>query len=136
MSSWFGFAGNLRFPRMFGFHECFQAGKAGRPEAAVLLEPVVYGTQRFRIQVVNAQPSFAVFADEVGAAEEAQMFRNCRARDRKGSRNLSRGLATAAQQVENGAAGGIRKSLEGGLGCAGDRPLRFRICNRTVTHNA
>jgi hypothetical protein len=115
----FWFARQLRFPRVFGFHECFQAGKAGAPETAVLFQPGVYGTERFWVQLVDAKAAFTVFAHQMRAAQEAQVLRDGRARDGKGSGDLSSGLAAAAQEVENSPAGGIGQGLEGGLGDSG-----------------
>ncbi len=74
--------------------------------------------------------AFAMLAHEVGATQQAQVFGNCRTRDRKGAGDLSGGLTAAAEQVKNSAASGIGEGLEGVLGS-----LRRRICNRSVTHN-
>ena len=43
------------------------------------------------------------------------------------SGDFSGGLAAPAQEIEDGAAGGVGEGLEGGFG---------GICNRSVTHNA
>jgi hypothetical protein len=130
MCASFGFAGSWKFPRMLGFYECFQAGKAGAPEAAVLFKPRVYGAERLWIYLVHAVAPFTVFADQVGAAQQPQVFGNGRPRDWKGSSNLSSLLAAPAEKVEDGPAGGIGQRLESRLGVAGRG-----ICNRTVTHN-
>jgi hypothetical protein len=72
-----------------------------------------------------------MFADQVGAAQETQMLGDGRPGDGKGSGDLSRGLAAAAEEVEHGAARRIGEGLERGLGGSGRG-----ICNRTVTHDA
>jgi hypothetical protein len=149
MSSSFESAGTLHFPRMLGFYECFQAIQAGTPETAVLFEPRVYRTQRLGVQPINAQAAFAMLADEMCAAQQAQVLGDGRAGDGKGARDLSGRLAAAAQEIENGAAGGIGQGLERGLGRSsagrsgfrgswtrGARLRRPVICNRTVTHDA
>lgn len=120
----------MRLPGMFGFDKCFQAVKTGAPEAAVLVEPRLHSAQGLGIQFVKAVASFAMFADEVGATEKAQVFGDGGAGNGKGSGNLSGGLAAAAEEIEDGTAGRIGQGLEGGLGAA-----RRRICNRMVTHN-
>jgi hypothetical protein len=77
--------------------------------------------------LVDAVTAFAVFADQVGAAQQAQMFGNGGAGDWEGFGDVSSGLAAAPEQVEDGAACGIGERLEGD----------FRgICNRTVPHYA
>jgi hypothetical protein len=63
----------------------------------------------------------------VGAAQEAQVFGNGGTGKGKGLGDFSGGLAASAQEVEDGAAGGVGERLECRLG---------GICNRTVTHNA
>ena len=96
------------------------------PELAVLIEPGVDGAQRFGIELVDAMAAFAMFMDQVSAAQEAKMFRDGGAGNREGSGDGSGGLAAAAQQIKDGAAGRVGQRLEGG----------FRgICNRTVPHN-
>ena len=128
------FAGRLRFPRVFGFYESFQAGEAGGPEAAILFEPGIYSTERLWIQLVNAEAAFSVFPDQVGTAQQAQVPGDSRAGDGKGASDLAGGLASAAQEIENGAASGIGEGLECGLGDC-PRCSAGQICNRTVTHN-
>jgi hypothetical protein len=68
---------------------------------------------------------------QVSAAQQAQMFGDGRAGDGKSLGDFSRGLAASAQKIEDGAACGIGKSLEGGF-----HRSQGGICNRTVTHNA
>lgn len=130
----FVLAGRLRFPGVFGFYESFQAGEAGVPEAAILFQPGIYGTERLRIELVNAKAAFAVLANQVRAAEKAQVAGDGRAGDGKGAGDLSGRLAAAAQEVENGAASGIGQGLEGGLGGYWPCGSEPRICNRMVTH--
>ena len=101
----------MRFPGVLGFDEDFQIGQAGAPEAAVLLDPGVDGAERLGIEFVNAVTAFAMFADQVGAAQQAQVLGDGRARDREGFGDLSGRLAAAEYVTE-----------------------RFRImCNLTVT---
>jgi hypothetical protein len=112
---------------MFGFDELFQARQVRAPEAAVLVEPGVHGAQGFGIELVDAVAAFAVFLHQVGAAQEAEVFGDGGTRNREGPGDFSGGLAAPAQEIEDGAAGGIGQGLESSLG---------GICNRTVTHNA
>jgi hypothetical protein len=123
--------GGLGFSGVLGFDEILQVREAGAPEGSVLLDPVVDGAERFGIEFVDAVATLAMFADQVGAAEEAQVLGDGGAGDGKGSGDLSGGLAAAAKEVEDGTASGIGQGMEGGfLGWGGG------ICNRTVTHNA
>ena len=101
------------------------------PEDAVLLDPGIDSTERLGVQFVNTISAFAVFADQVGAAEEAQVLGDGGTGYGKSFGDLSGGLAAAAEEIEDGAAGGIGEGVEGGLGS-----LAAGICNRTVPHNA
>ena len=83
---------------------------------AVLLDPGVDRAKRFGIELVDTVAAFAVLADQMRAAEQAQVLGNGRTGDWKSLGDLSGGLAAAAEQVEDGAAGGIGEGLEGGLG--------------------
>jgi hypothetical protein len=112
---------------MLAFYKCFEAGKVRAPEAAVLVEPVVDGAEGFGIELIDAVAAFAMLVHEVGAAEEAEVLGDGRTGNGKGSGDFSGGLAAAAEEIEDGTAGGIGESLKGG---------GRRICNRTVTHNA
>ena len=116
---------------MLRFDECFKAVKASRPENTVLINPGVDRAQRFGIELVDAVSTFAMLADEVSPAQQAEMLGNRRTRDRESAGDLSGGLGTATEKIQNGAAGGIGEGLEGGLADLGSG-----ICNRTVTHNA
>src|SRR5208283_4130257 len=116
---------------MLGFDKGFQVVETGAPENAVLLDPRVDGAKRFRVELVYAMAAFAVLTDEVGATQQAQVLRDRGAGHGEGAGDLSGRLAAAAEQVEDGSAGGIGQGLESGLGGFGRR-----ICNRTVTHNA
>jgi hypothetical protein len=131
LKSRFRFAGGLRLPGVFGFDESFQIVEAGGPENPVLPDPGIDGTQRFRVEFVNTVATFAMFADQVGAAQQAQVFGNGWAGNREGFGDLSGGLAAAAQEIEDGAAGGVGERMEGGFGA-----LEAGICNRSVPHNA
>jgi len=115
------------FTRVFGFDEGFQVGEAMGPEGAVLLDPRIDGAQGFRVELVDAVPAFAVFADQMCSTQQAQVLGNSRARDGERFGDLSSGLAASAQKVEDSTARGIGQSLEGCF---------WRICNRSVTHNA
>jgi hypothetical protein len=115
---------------MLGFDECFQVREANGPEMAVLLDPGIDGAERFGVELVDAMTPFAVLADQVGAAQQAQVLGNCGTGNRESLGDLSGGLAAPAQQVEDGAAGRISQRLKGGLGGSARQ-----ICNRTVTHN-
>jgi hypothetical protein len=112
---------------VFGFDKCFQIGQIHLPEVAVLIEPGIDGAERLGIELVDAVTAFAVFADEVGATQKAEVFGDGGAGDREGSSDGSGGLAAATEKIEHGAAGGIGKGLEGGF---------WGICNRLVPHNA
>jgi hypothetical protein len=77
--------------------------------------------------MVKTVASLAALFDQMGAAEQAQVFGDCGAGNRKCLSDFAGRLASLPQQVEDCAAGGVRQCAEG----------RFRgICNRTVTHNA
>jgi hypothetical protein len=134
-SFWFArqcFGGSgLHLPSVFGFDESFQVAQARTPEAAVLFDPGVDGSQWFGVELINAVAPFPMFAHQVGTSEKTKMLGDGRAGDREGLGNLSGGLAAPAEKVENGAPGRIGKGLECSF-----RVSRRQICNRTVTHNA
>ena len=69
---------------VFSFHKRFQIAEAGRPEAAVLLEPGIHGFQRFGVELVKTVAAFAMFVDQVRATQQTQMFRNRRPGDGEG----------------------------------------------------
>jgi hypothetical protein len=106
----------IGFFGVFGFDECFQVCEIQFPEVAILVEPGVDGAERLGIELVDAVTSFAVLPDQVGAAKQAQVLGDGGAGDREGSSNFSGGLAAPAQVIEDGATGGVGKSLEGGFG--------------------
>jgi hypothetical protein len=83
--------------------------------------------QGLGVETVNAVAANPVFADEAGATEKAEMFGDGRARDGEGVSDLSGGLVALAEQVEDGAAGGVGEGAEDGV---------RRMGNRTVSHNA
>src|SRR5215467_9814135 len=130
----FGFAGGgfrrFSLPCMLGFDERFQVVQAGGPEDSVLLDPGIDGAQRLGIEFIHAVPAFAMLAHQMSTAEEAQVLRDRRTGNGKGAGDLPCGLRTTAEEIEDGAAGGIGKSLEGSLAGPGRG-----ICNRSVTHN-
>src|SRR5205809_47215 len=105
----------MRFAGVLGFDKILQVRQAGAPEGAVLLNPVVDSPEGFRIEFVDAVAALAMFSNEMGAAEKAQVFGDGRAGDREGSGDLSGWLATATEKVENGSAGGVGKGVEGGF---------------------
>ncbi|MGB9402069.1 MAG: hypothetical protein WCA98_00920 [Candidatus Acidiferrales bacterium] len=97
------------------------------PENSIVVEPGIDGFEWSGIQLIQTVAALAALLHEMGAAKEAQVFRNGRARNGKGLGDAAGGKASAAQEVEHGAAGGIGESAEGAPG---------RIGSRTVTHNA
>src|ERR1700685_50317 len=123
----FGLAGELRFFFVFGFYKGFEAGQIRAPETAVVFEPGVNRAQRLWVELVDAVAAFAMLLHQMRPAQQAKMLGDCWAGNGKGLRNVSGGLAAAAQQIEDGAAGGIGECLKGGF---------RRICNRSVPHNA
>ena len=114
----FWFAGGLRLPGVLGFHEGFQVGQAVHPEGAVLLDPGVDGAERFGIEVIDTVAAFAMFANQVGPAQEAQMLGDGRARDGESVGDLAGRLTAAAEEIEDGAARGIGQGLESDFGAS------------------
>ena len=109
----FGFAGRgLSFAGVFGFDERFQVVETRCPEHAVLLDPGVDGAQRLWIQLINPVTPLPMFSDQVRAAKQAQVFRDGRPRDGERAGDLTGRLASPAQEIEDGAPGGIGQSLE------------------------
>jgi hypothetical protein len=92
-----------------------------------VLEPMIDGAEGLRVETVKAMAADAVFADEAGAAEQAEVLGDGRAGDWEGARDLSGGLMALAKEVEDGAAGGIGEGPKDGIG---------RMGNRAVSHNA
>jgi hypothetical protein len=95
------------FPVVLGFHKRFQAVEIGDPEDPVLLDPGIDGAERFGIEFIDAIAAFAMFADEMSAAEKAQVLGDGGSGYGKGFGDLSGGLAAAAEEIEDGAAGRI-----------------------------
>lgn len=125
----FRFEGRALHGEFFGvlcFNKRFQVIQAGRPEGAVMLQPRIDRAKRLGIQMVETVPAFPMLVYQVCAAQQTQVFRNRRPRDRKRLRDLPSRLAPFAEQVEDGAPGWIGECAESGLG---------RICNRLVPHN-
>lgn len=118
--------GNGR-PRLGGLEEGFEVGELVRPEKAVVLEPTIDGAEGLRVETVKAVAADALFVDEMGVAEQAEVLGDGRAGDWEGASDLSRGLMALAKEVEDGAAGGIGEGAEDGIG---------RMGNRVVSHNA
>ena len=100
---------------VFSLDKSFQTVEVHLPEVAVLIEPGVYGAQGFGIELIDAVAAFAMLPHQVGTAQEAEVFRNGGARDGESSCDFSGGLAAPPQQIQDGAAGGIGKCLEGGF---------------------
>ncbi|MGA9509950.1 MAG: hypothetical protein WBV55_15140 [Candidatus Sulfotelmatobacter sp.] len=94
-------------PGVFGFYKSLQVGEVHLPEVAVLLDPGIDGTKRFGIQLIDAVTTFAMLAHEVCTAEKAQVFGDGGAGDGEGLGDFSGGLAAAAEQIEDGAAGRV-----------------------------
>ena len=115
------------FPGMLGFDKRLQTVQVGLPENAILLQPRVHRLQRFRIELVQAMPSFTLLLHQVGTAQQAQVFGNRGTRHGKRPGNLSGRLHSLPQQVEYGPARRISQGMESSF---------RRICNRTVPHNA
>ncbi len=109
----------MRFPGVLGFDKGFQVRQTGAPEAAVLVDPGINGAQGFGIELVDAVPALALLADQMRAAQQAQVLGDSGTGDRKGAGDLPGGLAATAEKIEDGAANGIGEGLEGGLGGAG-----------------
>lgn len=105
----------LLFGGIFGFDESFQVVQAGSPEDAILLDPVIDGAEGFGIELIDAMAAVAILADKMSAAEQAQVFGDGRSRNWKSAGNLPRRPRAAAEKIEDGAARGIGKSLEGRL---------------------
>jgi hypothetical protein len=72
-----------------------------------MLDPGVDSAERLRIELVDSIAAFAVFADQMGAAEKAQVLGDGGTGYGKGFGNLPGGLATAAEEIEDRATGGI-----------------------------
>src|SRR5580704_12615717 len=73
--SLFRFAGSgLRLAGVLGFDVGFQAVEVRGPEGAVLLDPGIDRAQRLRIELVDAVTSFAMLANQMCAAQQAEMF--------------------------------------------------------------
>jgi hypothetical protein len=126
------FAGvDFTFPGILGFYERFQVVQARGPEHAVLLNPGINGAERLRIELIDTMATFPMLAHEMSPPQQTQMLRDGWAGNRKRAGDLSCGLRATAQEIEDGAAGGIGESLESGLVGPGRR-----IRNRTVTHDA
>jgi hypothetical protein len=89
-------------------------------------EPMIDGTERLGIKTVEAVAADAVFADQAGTAEQAEVLGDGGAGDGKGAGDLAGGLVALAKEIENGAAGGVGQGAKDGV---------RRMGNRTVSHN-
>jgi hypothetical protein len=107
------------FAGVLSLDEGFQISEIRAPKAAVLLNPGVDGAERLGIELINAVAAFAVLADEMSAAQQAQMLGNGGTGDWESAGNLSRWLAAAAEKIEHRAARGVGEGLEGGFGSSG-----------------
>ena len=106
----------MRLPGVLGFNEGFQVVQARGPEDRGIARSRIDGAQRFGIELVDAVAALAMFADQMGPAQQSQVLGDGRARDREGFGDLAGGLAAAAEEIEDGAAGRIGESLESGFG--------------------
>jgi hypothetical protein len=82
---------------VLGFNKSLQVGEAQLPEVAILIEPAVDGAERLGIKLVDAMPSFAMFANQMSAPQKAEVLRDGGAGDRERSGNCSGRLSPAAQ---------------------------------------
>ncbi len=103
---------SLGFFGVLGFDKRFQVGEVHLPEATVLFEPRINGAEWIGIELVDAVTAFAVFPNQVGPAQESQMFGNRRTRHRECLSNFAGGLAASPQQIQNGTPGRVGKGLE------------------------
>jgi hypothetical protein len=110
-----------------GLEKGLETGELAGPEEAVVVEPVIHGTEGLGVEAVIAMSSHAMLADEAGAAEKSEMLGDGRAGDREGAGDLSGRLMAGAEEVEDGAAGRV------GEGAKDD--VRG-ICDGPVSHDA
>ncbi|MGA8431906.1 MAG: hypothetical protein WB729_18925 [Candidatus Sulfotelmatobacter sp.] len=92
---------------MFRFYERLEAGQIGTPEAAIVFEPGIYSAKRFGVELIDAVAAFAVFENQLRAAQKTEMLRDSWTRNRKSLGNMPSRLTATAKQVENGAPCGI-----------------------------
>jgi len=97
------------------------------PKRSIMIQPVVHGAQRSGIELIDAMAAVAALFDKARAAQQAQMFGDGGAGNRKRLGDTASREIAPAEEIEDGAACGIGQRVENSLG---------RICNRTVTHNA
>jgi hypothetical protein len=62
------------FSGVFGFYKGFKTVQVCAPEAAILVEPVIHGSERFGIELVDAVAAFAVLVNQVGPTKKPQVF--------------------------------------------------------------
>ena len=83
------------------------------PEHPILVQPDIDDLERARVQPVDAVPTLAAFLHEMGASEQAQMFRNGWPRDGEGLGDVAGRLAALAEKVEHSTTGGVGEGAEG-----------------------
>jgi hypothetical protein len=106
---------HLCFFGVFSFDKRFQVCETGGPELPVLLDPGVYGAERFRIEMVNAVAAFSVLAYQMRVTKKTEMLGNRRPGNGKGIGDLSCRLAATAQKIQNSAASGVGERLKSGF---------------------
>jgi len=82
--------------------------------------------ERLRVEAIETVAADAMFADKAGTAEQAQVFRDGGSGNGKRASNPSGGLVALAEEVEDGAAGGVGEGAEDGVS---------RMGHGTVSHN-
>ena len=88
---------------------------------------MVDGAQGLGVEAIVAVAADAMFADEAGAAEQAQVLGDGGAGNRESVGDLSGGQVALKEKVENGATRRIGEGAEDGVG---------RKRNGRVSHNA
>ena len=73
---------------------------------------VTENDQPFRIEFVNAARAIAAVAHQASLFENAQMLRNCRARNGQTCGEFMNGARRGAQHLEDGQASGVAKGGE------------------------
>jgi hypothetical protein len=65
---------------VFRLDKILQIRQAGAPESAVLLQPGIDRFKWIRIELVKTVTPFTTLLDQMSAAQQPQVFRNCRSR--------------------------------------------------------
>ena len=89
-----------------------EARHAVVPETLVLTHPLICDGELLRTQRVAVGSSLAPAFNQPGVEEDAQMLRDCRARDFVGASQLVDGLLPSGEGIEKGAAHRVRESDE------------------------